>query len=130
MIDYMHFDTYDYMTLVEKYDDAFAYGTFLDVFRRDISKEEMQEMIEEPPKEDGSREQHVEAACLAATVEELCKIHGLQFPKWIADLNYILDEPHYGFGTFPEYEKYLRETSLPAFKKRNIFLGDNIMSRA
>lgn len=130
MIDYMHFDTYDYMTLVEKYDDEFAYGTFLDVFRRDISKEEMQEMIAEPPKEDGGREQHIEAACLAATVEELCKIYGLQFPKWIVDPNYILEEPYYGLGTFPEYENFLRETSLPAFKKRNIFLGDNVMSRA
>lgn len=129
MIEKTIFYTKDFLRIVDQTTFEFSYGTFLDVFRQTRNIELKKEMINLPPVENGSIEHHIYAASLAATVEELCKEFSMEIPDWVFLSNYVLEEPYYHGVTMPDYQKFLQENSLPAFKKRNIFVGDNVMSR-
>lgn len=109
-----------------KYNEELAYGNFLDRFRS-CTKAEQQEIIKDRPINED--ELPVTASVLAASVEVLVKEYNLEMPDWVMDKKYRLEKPYYSFVKNPDYQKYLSETSLPEFKKRNLFLGDNAMSR-
>lgn len=119
--------TKDYMEEVAV-DRYAAYGNFLDRFRWTITNEERQEVIKYPP--DNSDKFEIDAAKLAATVECLAKDFGLEIPEWVYEERFILKEPYYARVTTECVRKFLEETSLPEFAKRNLFLGDNVMDRA
>lgn len=117
--------TKDYMSAVAQ-DRYAAYGNFLDRFKW-LSNEERQEVIKDPP--DNSKNNMEAAAVLAATVERLAKQYGIEVPEWVYDKKYTLRKHYYGSAISKEYRRFLRETALPEFAKRNLFLGDNVMDR-
>lgn len=123
------FYTKDFLKIVDQTTFEFSYGTFLDVFRQTKDLSLRKEMLSEPPVENGSIEHHIYAASLAATVEELCIEFNIEIPDWVYLSEYVLEEPYFHGVTMPDYQKFLQENSLPSFKKRNIFVGDNVMSR-
>lgn len=116
--------TKDYMQDV-KQDKYLAYSAFLHQFKT-LTNEERQEAIGYAP--DNSEQSMVDAAKLAATVECLAKQYKLTIPEWVYEERFILPKPYYGGALFKEYRKFLRETSLPEFARRNLFLGDNVMN--
>lgn len=105
-----------------------AYGNFLDRFREARNNETRQYLITERPDQDDMYP--IDAAKLAATVEILAKECGIAIPEWVMDEKYILKEPYYGGVKSPVYRKMLEYSSLPEFRRRNLFLGDNCMDRA
>lgn len=107
-----------------------AYGNFLDFFYYSMSNEERAAAIAKPPI--GEERHPIDAAKLAATVERLCHLYDLDVPEWVMDDKYILPEPYFGepYPRIEEYRTILAQESLPEFVKRNLFLGDNCMSRA
>lgn len=129
MIVKMTFYTRDFLKIVDSTSFEFSYGTFLDVFRQTKNIELKKKMIAHPPVENSSVEHHIYAASLAATVEELCKEISIEIPDWVFLPQYILKNPYYHGVTNPDYQRFLEKNSLPSFKKRNIFVGDNVMSR-
>lgn len=116
--------TKDYMTTAAEYKNN-AYSIFLHTFRT-LTTEERIETIKDAP--DNSELNIITAAMIAATAECLAKKYSLEIPKWVYEDRFILDTPFYGMAIQRDYQAYLRETSLPEFARRNLFLGDNIMS--
>ena len=118
--------TKDYMRYAS--DDRYcAYGNFLDRFV-ECGNTGRQWIIMDRPDDDDTLP--IDAAKLAATVEVLVKKYDLEMPNWVMDPRYILKEPYYGSATSKEFQRVLKETAPPEFARRNVFLGDNCMSRA
>lgn len=120
--------TKDYMRDVEEAGRYNAYGNFLDRFRGARNNETRQLLIKERPS--GDDRYPIDAAKLAAAVEVLVKEYGLQMPEWVMDEKYVLDTPYFADARLPEYRQFLKETAIPEFAKRNLYLGDNCMDRA
>ena len=120
--------TKEYVRNIIQYDRYNAYGNFLDRFKNCADNNTRKLLIESPP--DGGERFPIDVAKLAATVEKLCGDYFLDVPKWVMDERYILKEPYYGNVRLPQYKQFLRETTMPEFAKRNIFLGNNCMDRA
>lgn len=122
-------ETREYMHDLEATDRYTVYGNFIDRFREDAkTKEVRQYLIKDRPELDDKYP--IDAAVLAAVVEVFVKEYNLEMPNWVMDKKYILKEPYFDGVELPEYIEFLKETSLPEFAKRNIFLGDNCMNRA
>lgn len=54
----------------------------------------------------------------------------MKIPSWVYDSDCYLEEPYYAGAKIPEYRKLLKDTAIPEFKKRKLYLGANCMSRA
>lgn len=125
-------ETSCYLKEINATDRYTAYGNFLDRFRsydKEIGGRNIQEyIIKDKPV--GNNFYPVDMAKIAATVEILARERNLEIPEWVYDRDCFLKDSYYGEAKNPEYRKFLKETSLPEFKKRNLFLGDNCMSRA
>lgn len=68
------------------------------------------------------------AAYLAATVEQLCALDGLEAPAWVCRDAYRLAEPWFLVpGT--ALRAWLLVTTPVPFKRRNIFVGETALSR-
>jgi hypothetical protein len=120
--------TKDYVREIDESHPYTAYGNFLDRLRYCKDNEIRQILIAERP--DNDEKYPIEMAQLAASVEVLVKEYGLSMPEWVMDEKYILKEPFYDGVKNPEYKKLLKETAIPEFAKRNLFLGADCMSRA
>ena len=104
-----------------------AYGNFLDFFNM-ADNQVRQTVISDRPKDDDIFP--IDAAIISAVVEVLVKKHNLKMPEWVKDRKYILSVPFYNGVTNKDYQALLKETALPEFAKRNLFLGNDCMSRA
>lgn len=125
-------ETKNYMKEIDETDRYTAYGNFLDRFReldREDGGREMQEYIIKDKPLNGAMKP-IELSVIAASVEVLAKERNITVPNWVYDSNCFLDEEYYADAKIPEYRKLLKDTAIPEFKKRKLFLGDNCMSRA
>jgi len=104
-----------------------AFGQFLDDFRF-ASDNEKQKLIADEPKRDG-----VEPVVLchaAAAVHKLANDNNLEIPSWVYDSAYTMPEPYYARDVQNEkFQRFLHETSPPEYAIRNVFFGDNVLSR-
>ena len=95
---------------------------FVDAFRR-VSKPE--ELIQDPPI---SKSTHKTKALLASTLDTLCEERGIKIPEWSCSIP-PLQKPW-----FVSQSENLKATALVEsplhFRKRNIFVLDNFLSRA
>lgn len=120
--------TKEYMKVIQETDRYTAYGNFLDRFRYCKDRDIQWELIRYRPDNDDMYP--IDAAKIAATVEVLAKEYGFEVPDWVMNPKYILREPYYAGVNMPDYQKFLKDTAIPEFAKRNLFLGDNCMNRA
>ena len=68
-------------------------------------------------------------AYLAATAEHLAGRYGLPVPAWCRNPQRSLKEPKFAFKT-PEGRMFLLVESPTAFRKRNIFISADALTRA
>ena len=69
------------------------------------------------------------AAYIAAMVEELCFRNNLSIPDWVFDKKYSLKEPFF-VGGLDSLKAFLLVESPLSFRRRNIFVSANVLSRA
>lgn len=125
-------ETKYYIKEIEETDRYTAYGNFLDRFRGCDGEAEGRKLQEYIIKDKpiNSNKYPIDTTKLAATVEALAKERNMKIPSWVYDSDCYLKEAYYGGAKIPEYRKLLKDTSIPEFKKRKLYLGDNCMSRA
>ena len=102
---------------------AFWYvlSNFLDDFKRNPDPD----ILKYPPY---SIEEKIDVF-IAATVEQLSIIYGLEIPKWVYRKHYFLKEPFFPSGLKGDYRFFaLRESPL-AFSARQIFVTKNVLDR-
>ena len=106
-------------------DLALNLNQFLDDFRHETEDKGSLIAIEPPLTGDPSFD-----ARLAATAECLAKESGVRIPLWVwHDARYAA-EPVWAFqGSNPEARIYLRQTTPAEFASRNLYTGDNVLSR-
>lgn len=103
-------------------------GNFLDDFYS-AGKAEQQRLVEQPIwAVEVTEENRCYAAFFAAMVEELCLKYDLERPEWIFHDIFKLPEPWFLYPGWKLRAWQLVQTP-PAFKSRNIFGGDNMLSR-
>jgi hypothetical protein len=108
-----------------KRDFELALGNFLDNFRLCGNEEKRALICDEPQNGD-----HRTRCILAATAHKLANDNALEAPKWALDPKYKMRSPNYAFDTkIAAYRKWLRETAPPEFASRNLFCGENVLSR-
>ena len=69
------------------------------------------------------------SAYIAAMVEELCFTNNLDIPEWVFDKKYQLKEPFFVGGLESLKAFLIVENPLP-FRRRNIFVSENVLKRA
>lgn len=107
-----------------------AIGDFLDDWRRS-SHDERLAMIEEPLDDTSSEEGHRWAAFIAAAIDQMAweSVPRIEPPAWVRDVRYVLPRPWFLLPGWRLRMHQLVDTPA-AFKRRNIFGGDRILSRA
>jgi hypothetical protein len=106
-----------------------AVGDFLEDWR---SLPEARERLiqEEPPAPGDHPEMQRWAAFCAAMVEVLCQETGLPVPAWAQRPEYTLADPWYLYpGKHRKLMAWQEQTTPEPFKRRNIFGGDQILTR-
>lgn len=103
-------------------------GNFLDDFYSASSTERLRMVIEPLQKEWITENNRRQAAFFAAMVESLCLHYGMERPVWIWDDLYRLPDPWFLYEGWKLRAWQLVQTP-PSFKSRNIFGGDNMLSR-
>ncbi len=68
------------------------------------------------------------AAYISATVEELCYRSNLNIPDWVFKKKYCLKEPFF-VGGFESLKAFLIVESPLPFRRRNIFVSENVLKR-
>lgn len=102
------------------------FGQFLDDFKRACNK---YVLIEDEPL--WSLDPGRWSYDFAATAHKLALDNNLPVPQWTLNEKYVADEPQYAFDTNnPQFQEYLRQTTPRAFQWHNLYLGENILSRA
>ena len=67
---------------------------------------------------------------LACAVHKLTNDYNLENPKWIFNKKYSLNEECYAFHTKnTEYQEFLKLTTPPEYRLRNLFYGEDILKR-
>ena len=99
-------------------DPWLALGNFLNDWWGHAEKNR-QTLINEPPDQGDTLEDHQWAAFCAASVEELCKRTAFPCPKWINQPEFFLTNPWF-------YDGYNKATLEP-FARRNIFVPGNTL---
>ena len=67
----------------------------------------------------------------AAAAHKLSHDNDIAVPRWVLKDEYVAETPYYAFGTTnPEFQAYLRETTPREYQWHNLFLGENVLSRA
>lgn len=103
-----------------------AFGQFLDDFKHAQNKKAL---IEDEPEwqSDPGRWRYD----FAAAAHKLAHDNNLPVPSWVLADSYVAETPYFAFDTDnPEFQKYLRETTPREYQWHNLFLGENILSRA
>ena len=112
--------------IVDGTDPWLAFGQFLDDWRRTDAVRRARLVEEAPPEVSG---EHLRwAALLAAAVECLCAQDDLPFPTWTNRPEHRLPEPWFLYPGWRLRAWQLADTPA-AFRMRNIFGGDRILSR-
>ncbi|BCS56564.1 MAG: hypothetical protein ACLSBA_00610 [Adlercreutzia equolifaciens] len=110
-----------------KVDDMeLLFGQFLDDF---VHAHDKRSLIEEEPewKGDPGRWRYD----FAAAAHKLSHDNDVAVPRWVLKDEYVAETPYYAFGTTnPEFQAYLRETTPREYQWHNLFLGENVLSRA
>ena len=83
-------------------------------------------LISKPPPPATTPTDRQWAAFCAATVEELCRRASLASPAWTNRQEYFLAEPWF-FDSQPEQRAWLLSNTLEPYKRRNIFVGSNVL---
>jgi hypothetical protein len=106
-----------------------ALGDFLDDWRR-ADRSERLVMIDEPLEPTDSDAEHRWAAFIAAAVDQLAweSQPRIEPPDWVRDPRYVLAEPWFLVPGWRLRMHQLVDTPA-AFKRRNIFGGDRVISR-
>jgi hypothetical protein len=68
------------------------------------------------------------AAYISAMVEELCFRNNLVIPNWVFEKKYSLREPFF-VGGLESLKAFLLVESPLSFRRRNIFVSANVLSR-
>ena len=107
-----------------------AIGDFLDDWRRSDAPAR-QRMVEQPLDVPGDVQQLRWAAFIAAAVDQLAweARPRIRPPAWAIDTRYVLPEPWFLLPGWRLRMHQLVDTPA-AFKRRNIYGGDRILSRA
>lgn len=106
-------------------DPWFALGNFLHDWWC-YAVEERETLISKPPAPPTTSEGKRWAAFCAAVVEELCARTSFPCPAWTKQQKYILKRPWFYFPQLSQRE-WLLETTPEPFKRRNIFVGGNVL---
>lgn len=105
-----------------------ALGDFLDDWRRTPARRRAA-LVTEPIGDPGQDQERLRwAAFFAAAVDQLCATSGITPPPWISRSEYRLQEPWFLVAGWPLRAWQLVTTPVP-FRMRNIFGGDNLLSR-
>lgn len=116
----------DLAALVRVEDMKLAFGQFLDDFSHAADKAAL---IEEEPV--WACEPGRWRLDFAATAHKLAHDSGIPVPRWALADEYVSEVPLYAFDTAnPEFQAYLRKTTPREFQWHNLFLGENVLSRA
>jgi len=100
-------------------------ANFIDEFNRaDVDKK--QQMVKKFPFKEIKNKKY--SAYVAATVEELCFINNLDIPGWVFDKKYRLKEPFF-VGGLESVKAFLIVESPVSFRRRNIFVSENVLKR-
>lgn len=67
-------------------------------------------------------------AYIAALVEELCVRNNLKIPAWVEDKKLFLKEPFF-VGDLESLKSFLLVESPVSFRRRNIFVSENVLTR-
>ncbi len=67
-------------------------------------------------------------AYVAAMVEELCFTNNMDIPDWVFDKEYRLKEPFFA-GGLENLKAFLLVESPVSFRRRNIFVSQNVLKR-
>lgn len=102
------------------------FGQFLDDFAHARDK---RSLIEEEPEWEGDPGRW--RYDFAAAAHKLSHDNDLPVPRWVLRDEYVAEVPLYAFDTTnPEFQAYLRETTPREYQWHNLFLGENVLSRA
>jgi len=106
-----------------------AAGDFLDDFRR-ATIEDRRRLVRDPLPTVPPKNQTLVrwAAFFAALVDQLCWESGIPAPGWVDNREYILSCPWFLIPA-SALRAWVLTTSPVPFKMRNIFCGDNVLSR-
>ncbi|MCP5046192.1 MAG: hypothetical protein GY940_03410 [bacterium] len=99
---------------------------FIDEFNR-AGIEKKRGMVEMFPFKDIKDKKY--SAYVAAMVEELCFTNNMEIPGWVFDRQYSLKEPFFVGGLESIKAFLIVESPLP-FRRRNIFVSENVLKRA
>jgi len=100
-------------------------ASFLDEFRK-AGRDEKRKMAAKPR---FHLRDKVHRAYYAAMVESLCLESRLKIPTWVNDRRCFLHDPAFAGGLESLKAVLLVESPLP-FRRRNIFVSENALSRA
>lgn len=104
------------------------YGQFLDDFYHAEDNEKKYNLIKDEPKY--ILDDEIFMCILAGTAEKLAHDYGLETPDWVRKKEYIYDGIYYAFNTkMADYQEYLRQTTADEYKKRNLMLGEGVLTR-
>jgi hypothetical protein len=106
-------------------DPWFALGCFLHDWWCHTNSERSA-FIAEPPPPALTQEEKQWAAFCAATVEELCQRSFQISPAWTNKQEYFLADPWFYYPQ-PSQREWLLSTTPEPYKRRNIFVGDNVL---
>ena len=102
-------------------------GNLLDDFRAHCpTAQERGALVSEPPVPTGQPETD---AYLAALAESLCREFGMCPPAWTEEPSYYLKRPWFA-GGLESLKAILLAESPVAFRRRNLFVSANALSRA
>lgn len=105
---------------------SLAFGQFLDDFAHASDKESL--IAEEPIWQGDPGRWRYD---FAAAAHKLAHDNGIAVPQWVLGDEYVAQDPYYAFGTEnPDFQEYLRSTTPREYQWHNLFLGENILSRA
>jgi hypothetical protein len=108
-------------------DFIFAFCSFLDEFFAADSKEKELLLFDEPQRSTLNQKQY---CTLAAAAHKLANDYGLSVPAWVMQDKFIMPYPVYAFNTSkPEHQEFLRTVTPDEYKMRNLFSGDNVLTR-
>ena len=100
-------------------------ANFVDEFRS-ASLDQKLKMVEKPKLHFKKR---IHNSYFAASVEYLCLESHISIPGWVHSKKYFLKEPFFAGGLESLKAFLLVESPLP-FRRRNIFVSENALSRA
>lgn len=112
------------LLLAKGADSAIVIGNYLDEFKISNREERLYSVSTKPF--DKLKKKH--SAYLAAVVEELCIENKLKIPTWVNKKKYFLKYPIF-YTKFESLKAILIKESPIAFRRRNLFVSENILSR-